>query len=218
MPAKEYRSEEITVAFDPGRCIHSEECVHNLPEVFDTEKRPWIQPGNSDADSVAAVVMRCPTGALTFVRSDGAGEPVPEENRIILDVDGPLLVRGDVRLDAGGETFRETRVALCRCGESGNKPFCDNTHVGAGFRHDGSLGEDWTKTDEEAGSYLAVSASQDGPLLLRGAFEVLDPEGEGSYRGSKAALCRCGRSSNKPFCDGAHSRTGWREDQPKGDT
>jgi CDGSH-type Zn-finger protein/uncharacterized Fe-S cluster protein YjdI len=211
MAAKEYRSAEITVAFDPGRCIHSEECVHNLPEVFDTKKRPWIQPQNSDAGSVAAVIMRCPTGALTFARPDGAGEPVPEKNKVILDRDGPLFVRGEVELDANGETSHENRVALCRCGESKNKPFCDNGHVGAAFRHDGSLSEDWTQTDAAAGRRLAVSSAENGPLLLRGEFEILDSKGEASYKGSKAALCRCRRSSNKPFCDGTHSRTGWRE-------
>jgi uncharacterized Fe-S cluster protein YjdI len=40
MTRKSYRSEKITVSFDLGRCIHSEECVRGLPEVFDTSKRP----------------------------------------------------------------------------------------------------------------------------------------------------------------------------------
>jgi CDGSH-type Zn-finger protein len=53
--------------------------------------------------------------------------------------DGPLLVRGDVDLrTADGEPIPRTRrtVALCRCGLSTIKPFCDGTHKAAGFRTD----------------------------------------------------------------------------------
>jgi len=51
--------------------------------------------------------------------------------------DGPLIVRGDVQLvDADGEPIEERRrtMALCRCGLSTIKPFCDGTHKAAGFR------------------------------------------------------------------------------------
>jgi CDGSH-type Zn-finger protein len=51
--------------------------------------------------------------------------------------DGPLLVRGDFRLvDTDGQEIDPGRrtVALCRCGKSGIKPFCDGTHKVAGFR------------------------------------------------------------------------------------
>jgi CDGSH-type Zn-finger protein len=53
--------------------------------------------------------------------------------------DGPLLVRGDVELldDAGNPIPRTRRtVALCRCGVSAIKPFCDGTHKLAGFTAD----------------------------------------------------------------------------------
>jgi CDGSH-type Zn-finger protein len=56
---------------------------------------------------------------------------------IVACPDGPLLVRGDVQLlDANGETIPRTRatVALCRCGVSTIKPFCDGTHKLVGFR------------------------------------------------------------------------------------
>ncbi len=58
----------------------------------------------------------------------------------------------------------------------------------------------------------SVSKVMNGPLLLHGEVEIRDAGGETSYRGNKTALCRCGRSANKPFCDGSHARTGWRED------
>jgi CDGSH-type Zn-finger protein len=53
--------------------------------------------------------------------------------------DGPLLVRGSYRIiDASGNEVELTRrtVALCRCGRSGQKPWCDGTHKAVGFKDD----------------------------------------------------------------------------------
>jgi uncharacterized Fe-S cluster protein YjdI len=77
---KAYRSEKITVSFDLQRCIHARECVRGLPEVFDTEKRPWIQPDKAEPDAITTVVLRCPSGALRLEREDGVRETPPEEN------------------------------------------------------------------------------------------------------------------------------------------
>lgn len=57
--------------------------------------------------------------------------------------DGPLLVRGPVRLcDPSGAPIGSDRelIALCRCGKSKRKPFCDGTHKLVGFRAQGSSG------------------------------------------------------------------------------
>lgn len=66
--------------------------------------------------------------------SDGEGEG--EGATITPYRDGPLIVRGDFRLvDQDGAEIDpgRTTVALCRCGKSGIKPFCDGTHKRAGF-------------------------------------------------------------------------------------
>lgn len=215
MAKKIYTSQGIAVSFAGVRCIHAAECVRGLPEVFDTGKRPWIQPDRSDPEAITEVILRCPSGALQFERADGVQETAPDENTIALVADGPLYVRGALEIrNAEGETLhRETRVALCRCGASANKPFCDNTHKEIGFRHDGSLGETRLYSEESSnGHVLGMVAIPEGPLLLQGEFEVRDSADKISYRSSKAALCRCGASNNKPFCDGSHARTGWRED------
>ena len=215
MRRKDYRSEGIIVSFDVGRCIHSKECIHNLPEVFDVEKRPWIQPNNSDPETVAEVVTRCPTGALQFVRKDGGEEePVPEENVIVVAKDGPLYIRGDVVLKEhdGTNFLEETRVALCRCGESRNKPFCDNSHRNSGFQDAGSLDSNpHAGTSDTNGGRLEVKLTPNGPLFLKGEFEIQNAGGEPAYQGSQAALCRCGHSGSKPFCDGSHGGIGWRD-------
>jgi len=63
-------------------------------------------------------------------------EPEP---LIIACADGPLLVRGAITIQtSGGETIDPDRrtIALCRCGASTIKPFCDGTHKLIGFRAD----------------------------------------------------------------------------------
>jgi hypothetical protein len=105
--------------------------------VFDVNRRPWILPENADADAIAQIVAQCPSGALHFRRLDGGAQEAPDAEPTLLTLpDGPLLVRGDIDVvDSEGNVFRhDTRLALCRCGASENKPFCDNSHRRIGFR------------------------------------------------------------------------------------
>jgi len=67
-PRQTYESDDIIVTFDPDVCIHSGVCVRGLPDVFDIKRKRWIRPELEAADVVAAQVMKCPSGALQFVR------------------------------------------------------------------------------------------------------------------------------------------------------
>jgi uncharacterized Fe-S cluster protein YjdI len=132
-----YDGDEITVQYSVTRCIHAAECVRGLPAVFDPNRRPWIDPNAASAEEIAAVVQRCPTGALHFVRKDGGeAEAEPEENTITLVPDGPLYLHGNIEIQHSDGTvlLQDTRVALCRCGASKAKPFCDGSHTQAGFQ------------------------------------------------------------------------------------
>lgn len=216
MTRKQYRSERVVVSFDPERCIHARYCVRGLPEVFDPSERPWIRPDQAQSDRVAEVVMRCPTGALRFERRDGgAAEPIPRKNLITVGVDGPLYVRGDILIEGllGETLFEDIRVALCRCGESRNKPFCDNSHKQVSFRDEGTLGDySPPNTLTGDGRRLRILPTVNGPFLRRGEVEIWSADGETVYHSSKSILCRCGYSNNKPFCDGSHAEMNWRDD------
>jgi uncharacterized Fe-S cluster protein YjdI/CDGSH-type Zn-finger protein len=120
---KSYQGEHIEVTYDTARCLHAAECVHGMPTVFDTTKRPWIDPDAADAEAVAAVIRRCPTGALHYTLREGAPEQPSVPTRIRLAEDGPLLIEGDLEL----EGKRETRAAVCRCGQTSNEPYCDRS-------------------------------------------------------------------------------------------
>lgn len=136
-PARVYRTRSagIEVHWEPRLCIHTRNCVRSLGAVFDPDRRPWVDPDAADPDAVAAAVTTCPTGALHFVRTDGGPQEDAGDLTVTPRPRGPLFLRGRVRIqDAEGRVIREdTRVALCRCGGSQNKPFCDGSHRTNGF-------------------------------------------------------------------------------------
>lgn len=129
---KEYQLGDLAVSFDSALCIHSGRCLQGAPGVFNLKQRPWIQLDKDSEDHVVDTVNRCPSGALQWRTTDAhRADPVPGEAPLILvSENGPLYIRGSIELDGGdGEVLIESpRLALCRCGQSSNKPFCDNTH------------------------------------------------------------------------------------------
>lgn len=134
---REYTRAEIRVEWYASRCIHSGACIRALPAVFDPGRRPWIDVSAADADALADAVTKCPTGALRFERLDGGPqETAPDTVRITPVKNGPNFVRGAIEVvdPATGTSCVETRVALCRCGQSQHQPYCDNTHRQIGFR------------------------------------------------------------------------------------
>jgi uncharacterized Fe-S cluster protein YjdI len=133
---KEYATDEIVVEWEPRLCYHSQNCVRSLPQVFDESRRPWVTVDAAAADEVEAAVARCPSGALRARRLNGQAAKPQQALELRASENGPLLVSGGVRiLDADGNLLYEgERAALCRCGGSGNKPFCDGTHRTNGFR------------------------------------------------------------------------------------
>jgi CDGSH-type Zn-finger protein/uncharacterized Fe-S cluster protein YjdI len=207
-----YQGRQLTVLYDVKRCIHAAECVHGLPEVFDPQRKPWVEPDKAEAGPLRETIMRCPTGALHFENTEeGPAEPTPKQNTVVVAPDGPLYVSGDLSIGlTDGTTLSDTRAALCRCGDSHNKPFCDNTHLQKEFTDPGTLGEDKLRVSEVA-SGLRIDSAPDGPLLVAGPLSIRGA-GDQDQSGSKGALCRCGASRNKPYCDGTHVEVGFRAD------
>jgi CDGSH-type Zn-finger protein len=217
------------------------------------------------------------------------------EYRIKVTKDGPYLVSGGVPLseqkicvdsdnechgwEEGQSYPAEKSYALCRCGHSQHKPYCDGTHttiqfrgkekarntpymkqaqefngpelrltdaegycVGAGFCH--RAGGTWKLTKRSADPVARQTAIEEscecpsgrlvawdkdgqaiepdfepsiglveethaqrmGPIWVRGGIPVESSEGETYEIRNRVTLCRCGRSSNMPFCDGTHRK------------
>jgi CDGSH-type Zn-finger protein len=221
------------------------------------------------------------------------------DKKIIVSKDGPYLVSGNVPLekeisvcDGDGIPIKWKKgekipcgknCALCRCGHSGNKPFCDGSHVKvkfngtetaankrfleqcqeivgpdlilkdapafcsvARFCHRG--GDIWDNVqksdvkskkitiadacdcpsgrlviyDKKTGKEIepkfeqSISLTEDGgnkvggPLWVKGKIPIESEKGTKYEIRNRVTLCRCGKSNNKPFCDGSHARMGWK--------
>ncbi len=209
-----FPGEKINVAWDGRLCIHIQECTRAKGELFQSGRKPWGEPDRGEPDYVAEVVRRCPTGALTYERVDGGpGETAPGANLVTIANNGPLYAEGDLKIDGAPDDMPglRYRAALCRCGKSANKPYCDNTHEKIDFRDRGALGDVGGGFQSEGGT-LEIKRAPNGPLLVNGSFTLRAGSGRAGWRGTKAALCRCGESKNKPFCDGAHAAIGFQAD------
>lgn len=205
---KEYEGEDLIVSFEMKRCIHARNCFLKLPNVFDPDQRPWVQPDNAPAEEIASMVRSCPSGALGFRYKNGDKEAAPKINRVAILENGPLALAGELSLE-GGDT--ETRLTLCRCGLSKNKPYCDYSHVEARFQATGEPQAQPAETVEIQGGSVAIKRLADGPLQLDGHVELTTGTGRRIAKQSKAFLCRCGASKNKPYCDGSHKRIGFKD-------
>jgi len=128
-----------------------------------------------------------------------------EKNVVKPLVDGPLLCIGRIEvINPFGELLREgAEIALCRCGASRNKPFCDGSHREEGFESDGIFTGVTSESLEEAGP-LQLTVHPNAGLFAQGPMHILSSDGNFSTTRDEAAFCRCGKSGNKPFCDISH--------------
>ena len=156
----------------------------------------------------------CPTGALRLESTDaGQAESPPDQNTATIEPNGPIYLRGDVEVVTrqGEVLLKDTRVAVCRCGSSENKPLCDGRHAHVRFEDDGTLGDISEKLRDGSGGKVRVTTLPNGPLLFEGALSLAGA-GARQVWVAKGALCRCGASKNKPFCDGSHGSIGFTAD------
>lgn len=205
---QEYRAERIVVRFDGAKCIHSRFCVLGRPDVFvPNAPGAWIQPGNANPEAVAEIAHNCPSGAITYERLDGgAQEAAPKVNVVRVRENGPLAFHADLEIAGKGSTYRAT---LCRCGASNNKPFCDGSHTAANFHATGEPVTQDSAALAQRNGKVTVQGARNGPLLVSGNLEVVSGTGRTTLRTQTTALCRCGGSANKPYCDGTHNKIGF---------
>lgn len=210
-----YDGEQGEVDWDGRLCIHVGECGRADNELFVGGRKPWCQPDQVHPALALAVVTRCPTGAITLRRKDGGSPERPEaDNTVTVANRGPLYVRGELAIDGAAEDMPGVafRAALCRCGASQQKPFCDNSHEGIEFSDRGAVGETGDEALAATGGKLTIERAKNGPLLLSGNLVIKNGAGRVAWKGTKCALCRCGQSKKKPFCDGSHKAAGFTAD------
>lgn len=135
---KKYTKGSLTIEWRPDKCIHSRICWHKakgLPDVFNPALRPWIQPENASEEAIMRQIDHCPSGALSYEK-DNLDRVETSSISINVTENGPLLIDGPVEicLNSGEKQLHSKKVALCRCGASANKPFCDGAHIASKFQ------------------------------------------------------------------------------------
>ncbi|MGR3289725.1 MAG: CDGSH iron-sulfur domain-containing protein [Paracoccaceae bacterium] len=127
-----YEGAEISITYNPRLCSHAAECARIAGNIFDTTASPWVQLDNGTVDEVKAVVAACPSGAFALASGDHI---MPDRAEIVVEKNGPYWVTGPVIEGiSAGEGASGAKYVLCRCGLSGNKPYCDGSHRDAGWK------------------------------------------------------------------------------------
>jgi uncharacterized Fe-S cluster protein YjdI len=134
---KEYSNGEVTIVWNPDICIHSANCFKGLSSVFNPRARPWIDIHGADSDAIRKQVALCPSGALSMKDESPGQKSVsaqPATTEVVVIKNGPLKVKGTLVIKhKNGREEIQQEIYLCRCGQSGNKPYCDGTHKKCGF-------------------------------------------------------------------------------------
>jgi CDGSH-type Zn-finger protein/uncharacterized Fe-S cluster protein YjdI len=210
---KQFPGAEIDVQWDQRLCIHIGECGQADNALFEAGREPWGMPDAVDKAAVREVCERCPSGALSYTDKAGKPEQPATENTAQVVYNGPLYLTGELEIEGAPDDMPGVRfrAALCRCGASKNKPFCDNSHVAAGFSDYGAVGQSGPGVEATSGP-LKVRPMPNGPLKIEGNLTLRAASGRIAWQGTTTALCRCGLSKNKPFCDGAHREAGFKSD------
>lgn len=98
----------------------------------------------------------------------------------------------------------ESPCSLCRCGESTDKPFCSGAHLDKKWDAEETAELD-SFFDSGVEQFEGQGIKVHGPIWVRGGIRVESADGNNYEIRNRVALCRCGKSSNKPFCNGAHA-------------
>jgi CDGSH-type Zn-finger protein/uncharacterized Fe-S cluster protein YjdI len=206
---EEVRGRRAVIRFEARKCIHSRNCVLGRPDVFvPNVEGEWIHPDRATPDEIAALAHNCPSGAITYeLLDDGPNESPPLVNTVQVRENGPLALHAPLQINGEPIGFR---AALCRCGASSNKPYCDGSHAKAGFV---ATGEPATRDSQPLAvrsGAVNVVPTTDGSLKVTGPLEIVSGTGRTITRVTETYLCRCGASANKPFCDGSHKKAGFK--------
>jgi CDGSH-type Zn-finger protein len=130
--AERHEGPGISVQVDQELCLHSRFCKYEMTNYYEMISDA---ASTNTLSQLAGMIDRCPSGALRL-EIDGAQVETLLPQQVSPIADGPLLVTGGIEIERSDGEPMETRsrVSLCRCGASANKPLCDGSHIALGFK------------------------------------------------------------------------------------
>ncbi|VAW67346.1 FIG00793105: hypothetical protein [hydrothermal vent metagenome] len=206
MSIETHKTEQGVLSFDGRKCIHSRNCVLIRPDVFVPDvKGEWIHPEKATSAELRALADNCPSGAIHYEETDKP-QRKPVVNTLHIRENGPYALHAEM----DGEKQAAFKMTLCRCGASKNKPLCDCSHIKAGFIATGEVMAVESQALENQAGPLSISPLENGPIKLQGNLEICAGTGHTVDRLQQVFLCRCGHSKKKPYCDGSHTKAGFK--------
>ncbi len=135
-----YAGQQAMIFDNRGICQHSGLCTDRLAAVFHAGSEPFVTPSGGRLDEIMRAVRDCPSGALSYGVDEAEARRQVDWNgsrpaTITITADGPYRLTGGI--DVVDDTLQPVRraqgasdehCALCRCGQSQNKPFCSGMH------------------------------------------------------------------------------------------
>ncbi|MDW7667967.1 MAG: glutamate synthase-related protein [Bacillota bacterium] len=139
---KSFVGREIIIHDDRGICSHAGYCTDGLPEVFRMGEEPWIYPNAASKEKIIETIEKCPSGALSYTVNNKKYDNYYEKEEILVTENGPYYVRGNIEFMHDDKPQTQNHYALCRCGSSKNKPYCNGQHWYRKFKDDGLVKEE----------------------------------------------------------------------------
>ncbi len=180
---KEYTNGEITIVWEPAKCIHAGICVRTLPQVYNTKDRPWIHIANATSEQLMAQIDQCPVAALSYFKNDAVFKASEDKST---DSAESKTKEQPEKKNAVSTSTQENQTKKTQASKT-------------------------NKTSENmAANETTISVQENGPLIVMGPIELKREDGTVEQKDGPTALCRCGASENKPFCDGSHKKIDWK--------
>ncbi|WP_455217496.1 CDGSH iron-sulfur domain-containing protein, partial [Kaarinaea lacus] len=138
-------------------------------------------------------------------------EQKPTANTIIVRRDGPFVCQGSFTLlNSDGDIIADdNELYLCRCGNSHTLPFCDGTHKKLPFRDEAKFVDDRAEEISDPSAPVTITVKANAMYVVKGPVTIRNEDASSSTTRNRAALCRCGESAKKPFCDVSHKQVGF---------
>ncbi len=214
----EYKGKSITILDNRGICSHAAHCTNGLPKVWRMAIEPWIDPDGESKTRIIETIKKCPSGALSYAIDGKIHTEYNNQPQIHISRNGPYQVRGGLTLEDTemGKGASHEHAALCRCGHSRNKPFCDGSHWYVGFKDNEDLtisaaNRQSDKGDEQWTELADANDVQGGKIITAnvGSKQLAVTKTE---KGLYAVNARCphqgGPLGDGEFC-GEHIRCPW---------
>ncbi|HDT12022.1 MAG TPA: glutamate synthase [Candidatus Marinimicrobia bacterium] len=144
----DYQGPSITIHDDRGICSHAGYCTDGLPKVFRMGVEPWIDPNAESVEKIIETIKKCPSGALSYSINGVHYDSYSDRPEIKVTENGPYYVKGSIQLADKDHSDTDDHYALCRCGRSKNKPFCDGNHWYIKFKDEGMVTPRSRNSDE----------------------------------------------------------------------